>query len=89
MIKLSSKTFQEPAAAELTAKRIQARKKRRLTYDCLKAITDGVSVSCKEKHAFKKMGLRNKEGMGLLAVIRGWSSSVCQKCGDYDGETNE
>lgn len=88
-VNLSNKTFQEPAAAELTAKRIQARQKRRLTYDCMKAITNGVSVTCKEGHDFKKVGLSEKEGMGLLGILRGRSSSVCQNCEDYDGETNE
>lgn len=88
-MKLSSKTFQEPVANELTAKRIQARQKRRLTYDCMNAITDGVSVVCKKGHEFKKMGLRNKDGMGLLSILKGWSSSECRTCQDCDGETNE
>jgi len=88
-MKLSDNNFQEPAATELTAKRIQARQKRRLTYDCMNAITDGFSVVCKEGHEFKKMGLRKKDGVSLLGVIRGWSSSECQNCEDYDGETNE
>ena len=88
-MKLSSKTFKEPVAAELTAKRIQARRNRRLTYDCMNATTDGVSVLCKKGHAFKKMGGRVKAGMGLLAILKGWSSSECLKCADYDGETNE
>ena len=90
-MKLSSKTFKGPTANELTKKRIQARQKRgrRLTYDCMNAITDGVSVVCKEKHEFKRKGLRNKEGIGLLAILSGRSSSVCHRCGDYDGERNE
>lgn len=88
-MELSTNIFQEPTAAELTAKRIQARQKRRLTYDCMNAITDGVSVVCKKGHKFKSMGMRNKEGMSLLSILRGMSSSECRTCQDCDGETNE
>jgi len=81
--------FLNPMAAELTKYRIRARKKRRLTYDCMKAIVQGDIVVCKKKHRFMKVGRQIKEGFPLLAVLRGRSSSVCQRCKDYDEETTE
>ena len=93
-MKLSNKTFQEPIADELTKRRIRRRitgrrRKIRLTYDCMSAIVVGDSVVCKWGHKFKRVGLRGKEGMSLLSILRGMSSSVCQTCKDYNGETDE
>jgi len=94
--KIDKKLFQEPLATRLAEMRIKARrrlnvfrKRKRLTYDCMKAIVKGDSVVCKKRHKFKMVGRRKKEGLSLLSVLRGMSSSVCQKCKDYDGETTE
>lgn len=88
--------FEEPEASKLTGLRIKARlqlnrfkKLKILTYDCIHAIVKGNSVVCKKKHRFKSVGGRKKEGFGILAALRGWSSGVCQNCADYNGETNE
>lgn len=81
--------FQEPMATELTTKRIQARQKRRITYDCMNAIVEGNSVVCKKGHEFKAFGRRSNKGMPLLSVLRGMTSSTCAKCGDNDEETDE
>lgn len=96
MTKSGPAFFRDPMASQLVQLRIKARKKlntlkkkKRLTYDCLSAIVKGDSVLCKKKHAFKKVGKRQKEGLSLLAVLRGMSSSVCQSCEDYNGETTE
>jgi hypothetical protein len=90
---IDSKMFKNPMAAELTKERIQARTKRRLTYDCMSAIVKGSAVVCKEGHRFPQVG-RSKgqgqdQGWGLLSVLRGRSSSVCQNCHDFDEETTE
>lgn len=34
-------------------------------------------------------GDNNNKVVGLIVILRGMSSSVCQTCKDYDGETNE
>jgi hypothetical protein len=90
---IDSNIFKKPMAAELTNKRIQARKKRRLTYDCMGAIVKGAVVVCKEGHHFMSLG-RGKgggkgEGLPLLAVLRGRSSGACQRCRDFNQETTE
>ena len=82
--------FREPQASKLTALRIQARRKHRITYDCMNAVTclqEGV-VICKKGHEFKPVGKMQK-GMSLLSVLRGMCSSVCRKCKDYNGEDDE
>lgn len=89
MKKLGPGCFKEPGSLELRRSRIQARRKRRLTYDCMGAIVKGDSVVCKFGHAFKSIASRSREGMSILSVLRGRSSSVCQNCSDYDGETQE
>lgn len=86
---IDNKLFQKPVATKLVNMRIHARRKRRLTYDCMKTIVKGDSVACKKGHSFKKVGRRQKEGLSLPSVLRGMSSSVCQKCKDYDEETTE
>lgn len=82
MKKLGPSCFKEPGALELTRLRIKARRKRRLTYDCLGAMVQGKRVTCRKGHKFKGV-------LSLLALLRGRSSSVCQNCEDYDGETDE
>lgn len=88
--------FQEPMASQLVHLRIKARrklnalrKKKRLTYDCLNAVVKHDSVVCRKRHKFKTQGKRKKPGLSLLSVLRGMSSSVCQTCKHYDGETTE
>ena len=89
MRKADSDTFKNPMAAELIKKRIQARRKRRLTYDCMSAVVKGVVVLCKEGHRFPQVGRSQGNGLSLLSVLRGRSSSVCQNCRDFDQETTE
>lgn len=81
--------FQEPTATQLAEMRIHARQKRRLTYDCMNAIVQGDGVVCKKEHEFKPISNRRNKGIALLTVLRGTSSSTCQKCRDYDGEEHE
>jgi hypothetical protein len=57
---IDSKIFKNPMAAELTKKRIQARKKRTLTYDCMGAIVKGSAVVCKEGHRFPQVGRKGQ-----------------------------
>ena len=84
------KTFKNPMAAELTKNRIQARQKRRLTYDCMSAIVKGSAVLCKEGHKFLAVGRKPKgNGLSLLSVLNGRSSGACQNCRDFDQETAE
>ena len=84
-----NKLFEEPTATELAQKRINARQKRRLTYDCMNAIVQRNSVICKKRHEFKSIGNRKDKGLGLLTILRGVLSSACQECPDYDGEEDE
>jgi hypothetical protein len=82
--------FQEPWVSELTRRRIQARRKRRLTYDCMNAtVRPGELVRCKQGHQFPKLAHSQVEGLGLRSVLSGRSSSICQKCKDFDQETTE
>ena len=86
---IDRKLFQAPAANALTRMRIQARRKRRLTYDCMSGIVKGEIVVCKKGHRFRARGRSNKTGIGVLAILKGTSSTACQKCEDYDEETDE
>jgi len=93
---IDGKLFQEPMATKLVNMRIQARNKvtafgnkKILTYNCMNAIVKGASVVCKKKHRFKPIGRQKQGGLSLSTVLTGRSSSVCQKCKDYDGEENE
>jgi len=76
--------FEEPMASLLTNSRIEARRKRRLTYDCMNAIVVGQNVVCRKKHK-----LSFTKGLGLLSVLRGRTSLICQTCKDYDEEITE
>jgi hypothetical protein len=89
LTKVDSNTFKYPMAADLIQKRIQARKKRRLTYDCMSGIVKGAIVVCKEGHSFPQVGRSEGQGLSLLSVISGRSSRVCQNCRDFDQETTE
>jgi len=82
--------FTEPVSSDLTASRIKARQKRRLTYDCMKAIVFGVWVHCKDGYWFPQRG-RSAEyrGLDLVGVLAGRSSRICQNCPSYDGEVTE
>ena len=88
-LKPDNETFIKPMSAKLTQARIQARRKRRLTYDCMSAIVKGIVVVCKKGHRFPQVGRTHANGLSLLSVLRGRSSSVCQRCKDYDEETTE
>jgi hypothetical protein len=86
---MNADIFRADKASKLAHMRVKARRNRnvhgspkRLTYDCLSAIVKGDEVVCKEGHQFKAT-------MFLLTVLKGISSSVCQKCKDYNGETVE
>ena len=68
--------FKEQLASQLEAKRNTARTKRRITYDCFNAVVRDGEVSCARGH------LTNS--IPLLTVLRGRSTAVCVKCGDYD-----
>ena len=86
---IDTKVFQEPMATQITALRIKARQKRRLTYDCLNAIVRNESVRCRKAHKLASVGNRHIPGMGLLSVLKGRSAQICQKCKDYNGEELE
>jgi hypothetical protein len=76
--------FTEPEASELAKRRIEARKKRRIPYDCLSAIVDGGRVKC---NIGRHIGHAVDGSMNLVSVLGGRSSSVCQDCKDYDADT--
>lgn len=87
---IDAKLFQKPAVNALTKLRIEARRKRRLTYDCMNARVMGDRVICQAGYWFPQFG-RGAEykGLDLVGVLAGRSSRVCQKCEDYDGEETE
>ena len=72
--------FDEPEASEFAKLRIEARNKRRVTYDCLNAIVDGERVKC---NIGRHIGRAADGSMSLVSVLSGRSSSVCQDCKDY------
>lgn len=82
---LGESLFQEPRATELAHMRIKVRRVRRITYDCLNAVVRNDRVVCRLGCAFPSA----RGGLPLLAVLRGRSSSVCQKCPDHNGEGDE
>lgn len=75
--------FIEPQASELAKRRIEARKKRRIPYDCLHAIVDGDFVICGKGNC---IGRATGDSMGLFTVLCGRSALVCQDCKDYDAD---
>ena len=86
---ISDKWFKRDQANELTRVRITARRRRRLTYDCMNAVVQGNTVVCKGGHTFKVMGKRKEPGLPVIGVLGGMSSCLCRKCEDYDGEETE
>jgi len=68
--------FEEPLATQMEAKRDEARRKRRITYDCFNAVVKGDKVVCAQG------GFASP--IPLLTVLRGRSSAICQKCPVYD-----
>jgi len=90
---IPAKLFEEPAAGELAVKRALARKRHRITYDCMNAIVQADEVVCKLGYSFPRPGPRSGKGtkttMPLVTALRGDSSRVCQACSDYDGEEIE
>lgn len=83
------KLFQEPQASELMTLRSRARRKRRITYDCMSAIVYGDQVRCKKGHEFRTIGRSGGNSLSVRTVLRGTASSACKKCQDYDGEEHE
>ena len=75
--------FNEPEASELAKQRIEAHKKRRITYDCLHAIVDSDKVKCNKGN---DIGTAKDGSMDLVSVLRGRSAKVCQNCKDYDAD---
>ncbi len=75
--------FTEPEASELAKRRIEARSKRRVTYDCLHAIVDGRKVSCNKGN---RIGTTTDGHLDLVSVLRGRSAKVCQDCKNYDAD---
>ena len=86
---ISDKWFKRDQANELTILRIKARRKRRLTYDCMNGIVASSTVVCKRGHAFKVMGRRKIPGLPVVGVLGGMSSCLCRNCEDFDGEETE
>jgi len=89
MTEIGEGIFQEPAATKLAQMRIQKRRHRRITYDCMNSIVQGDSIICKKGHVLKSIGRRKTPGLSLLSVLKGISSSVCKNCQDCDEETTE
>ena len=86
----SDSMFSQDWAEILARKRIRARRKRRLTYDCMNSTPQlGEVVRCKKGHEFPAIGRSEMGGLSLRSVLSGRSSSVCQKCKDFDQETDE
>ena len=86
---IDAKLFKKPAANALTRLRIEARRKHRLTYDCMAAKVHGNRVECAKGHTFPSPGPGQARGLRLESVLTGRSSRVCQGCKDYDGEVTE
>lgn len=81
--KLEDTYFQDPGFIILAEMRQEVRDKdRRITYDCLNTIVEGIKVACKKNH--KLFGKRAK--VSLLSVLRGQTSKQCKNCPDYDCE---
>lgn len=80
--------FEEPDASQLDEARSKAREtKGRLTYDCFLAKTrDGKKVYCAKGYSLA--GKRSQD-ISYIAVLRGYSSSNCKSCPDFDGEPTE
>ena len=71
--------FEKPFVTEFEYLRSEARKKRRITFDCFHSKVFSKYVRCAKGHS-----LRGKQSLTTLAVLRGTSSSVCKICPDYD-----
>ena len=78
--------FEEPNATNLAIMRIEARRRRRITYDCMNAIVKGDKVECKKGHA---LGYLAKKQFDLLYALKGKTGGHCNKCKDYDEEKGE
>ena len=78
---LPQRYFEEPIVTELEQLRSEARKKRRITFDCFHSKVFGEYVQCAKGHP-----LRVSQSLTTLAVLRGASSGECKECPDYDDE---
>lgn len=68
--------FEEPLGSQLEAKRDEARRRRRITYDCFNTVVKGNVVVCARGYF--------STSIPLITVLRGRSSAACAKCPDYD-----
>jgi len=75
--------FTEPYASELAKKRIIARQKHRIIYDCLNATVDGDKVKCNKGN---RLGRAPDGSMGLISALTGRTALVCQDCKNYDAD---
>ena len=78
---LPQRYFEGPGLAELERLRDEARKKRRITFDCRHSKVFGKYVRCAKGHP-----LRVSQSLTTLFVLRGASSGECKECPDYDDE---
>ena len=81
--------FKEPHASQLDEAREEARIKQpthRLTYDCFEAKVRGEKVYCDK--GYPLCGKRG-ETIGLISVLRGYSSGNCKSCPNFNGEPVE
>ena len=57
---------------------------KRLTYDCLRARTEGVRVKCALGH---RLSMSSSDGSASLdSVLKGVAFSTCKRCSDYISE---
>ena len=82
-----SRACTEPFASQLAESRAKMRKKHHISFDCYHCVEayDGETGYCRLGHKFP-----GKDGLRLLAILRGRSAQVCHMCKDYDdGEGKE
>jgi hypothetical protein len=82
MNRLNPEVFEETRASWLEQLRDKARQKRRIIYDCFGAeVLEDHTVRCRFGTPFPD----NSNGTTqLLAILRGRTPQVCQKCSNYD-----
>ncbi len=75
--------FIGPLADKLETSTEAARRKRRITLDCFKAIALGDIVTCRAGYPLNTQ--RRDGALPLSSVLRGQSSATCRGCLDYEG----
>ena len=78
---ISDKVYEEPVASELEQKRLEASRKKRITFSCFNGKVRGDRVFCAKGY---RLGGNKSATMPLLSVLRGMSSGACKSCPDYD-----